>query len=247
MSCKYFILFKSNDSEIHHDHENQIVVGSSKSYILPKNNINYYIENGLFEKNLIEWSTILCNKDKDMLDIGAHTGTYAISLAKYCNHVYAFEPQKMTYYALCGSVALSHATNVTCLHVGLGSIEQVGKQILNVISVDGGGSTLHKDNNNNSLYNEEIEIKTLDSYNFTNIGFIKLDVENNELQVLKNSINTLKNSNYPKILFEMNDYNHELVLFLKNTLNYSIIKLINSHNMYLASPATIKKIESFES
>ena len=25
--------------------------------------------------------------------------------------------------------------------------------------------------------------KTLDSYNFTNIGFIKLDVENNELQV----------------------------------------------------------------
>ena len=45
----------------------------------------------------------------------------------------------------------------------------------------------------------------------------------------------------------MNEYNDELVLFLKNTLNYSIIKLINSHNMYLASPATIQKIESFES
>jgi FkbM family methyltransferase len=237
MSCKYFILFKSNDSEIHDDNENQIVVGSSKSYILPKNNINYYIENGLFEKNLIEWSTILCSKDKDMLDIGAHTGTYAISLAKHCNHVYAFEPQKMTYYALCGSVALSHATNVTCLQVGLGSLEQVGKQTLNGISVDGGGSTLHKDTNNvnNILYTEEVEIKTLDSYNFTNIGFIKLDVENNELQVLQHSINTLKNSNYPKILFEMNDYNPELVLFLTTTLNYSIIKLINTRNMYLAS------------
>lgn len=240
MSCKYFILFKSNDSEIHDDNENQIVVGSSKSYILPKNNINYYIENGLFEKNIIEWSTILCSKDKDMLDIGAHTGTYAISLAKHCNHVYAFEPQKMTYYALCGSVALSNATNVTCLQIGLSSVEQVGKQTLNGISVDGGGSTLHKDaiNVSNILYTEEIEIKTLDSYNFTNIGFIKLDVENNELQVLQNSINTLKNSNYPKILFEMNDYNPELVIFLTTTLHYSIIKLINTRNMYLASSSS---------
>jgi hypothetical protein len=38
MSCKYFILFKSNDSEIHDDNENQIVVGSSKSYIIIKYN-----------------------------------------------------------------------------------------------------------------------------------------------------------------------------------------------------------------
>ena len=70
-----------------------------------------------------------------MLDIGAHTGTYTVSLAQYCNHVYAFEPQKMTYYALCGSIALSNLTNVTCLNVGLGSNEQVGKQTLNIITI----------------------------------------------------------------------------------------------------------------
>lgn len=237
MNCEYFILFKPNDSLIDDDSENQVVLNNFKSFILPKNNINYYIANGLFEKNIIEWSKCLCNADKDMLDIGAHTGTYAISLAKYCNHVYAFEPQKMTYYALCGGVALSNATNVTCFNIGLGSTEQVGKQILNNISVDGGGSTLHKDINNvkNILCTEEIEIKTLDSYNFINIGFIKIDVENNELQVLQNSINTLKNSNYPKILFEMNEYNPKIVTFLTVELNYSITKLINTNNMYLAS------------
>lgn len=35
-----------------------------------------------------------------------------------------------------------------------------------------------------------------------NISFIKIDVENNELQVLMSSENTLKRYNYPKILFE---------------------------------------------
>jgi FkbM family methyltransferase len=139
----------------------------------------------------------------------------------------------MTYYALCGSVALSNLTNVTCLNFGLGSTEQEGIQTLNIISLDGGGSTLHKENNN-ILNTEEIEIKTLDSYNFVNIGFIKIDVENNELQVLKSSINTLKNSNYPKILFEMNEYNSELIEFLIS-LKYYITNLINCSNMYLAS------------
>ena len=233
MNCKYFILCKSSDKNINDENETQIISINSRSYILPKSNINYYIENGLFEKNLIEWCKNFCNKNKNMLDIGAHTGTYTVSLAQYCNHVYAFEPQKMTYYALCGSIALSNLTNVTCLNVGLGSSEQVGKQTLNIISVDGGGSTLHK-GNNTILNTEEIEIKTLDSFNFIDIGFIKIDVENNELQVLKNSINTLKNSNYPKILFEMNEYNSQLIEFL-TSLKYSITNLINCSNMYLAS------------
>jgi FkbM family methyltransferase len=233
MSCKYFILYKPNNIKIDNDNENQVISINSKVYILPKSNIKYYIDNGLFEKNLIEWSKTLCNKDKNILDIGAHTGTYTISLAQYCKHVYAFEPQKMTFYALCGSVALSNLTNVTCLNIGLGSNEQVGQQTLNIISVDGGGSTLHKDNST-ILNTEEIKIKTLDSFNFIDIGFIKIDVENNELQVLKNSVNTLKNSNYPKILFEMNQYNSELIEFL-TSVKYSIKNLINCSNMFLAS------------
>lgn len=83
-----------------------------------------------------------------MLDIGAHSGTYTISLAENCKNVYSFEPQKMTFYSLCGSIALSNIKNVTCINTGLGSEEQVGIQKLNIISLDGGGSTLHCTNNN---------------------------------------------------------------------------------------------------
>jgi len=229
--CDYFILTKPNELETNYDKKNQIICVNDKVYILPKNNITYYINNGLFENNLIEWCKQFCSKDKNMLDIGAHSGTYTISLAEHCKHVYAFEPQKMTYYSLCGSVALSNIRNASCINIGLGTEDQVGTQILNIVSLDGGGSSLHS--NDNILQTEEIEIRTLDSFNLDNIGFIKIDVEDNELQVLQFSQNTLKKSNYPKILFEMNIINTKLLDFLKG-LNYDILTINNCNNMFLA-------------
>lgn len=229
--CDYFILTKSRASPIYSDEQNQVISTNENVYILPKNNLVYYVENGLFEKHLIDWCKQMCSKDKNMLDIGAHSGTYTISLADHCEHVYSFEPQKHTYYSLCGSVALSNLKNVTCLQFGLGSEGQVGKQTLNIVSLDGGGSTLHS-NSSTVLRTEDIEIKTLDSLQLENIGFIKMDVEENEYQTLLGSQNTLRRSNYPKILFEMNSENPQLVDFL-SSLNYNIIN-VSASNMFLA-------------
>ena len=239
-SCSYFILQKPKYITIDNDDDNKIItidnINQTKNiYILPYNNLHYYTNNGLFEKGLIEWSKQFCSMDKNILDIGAHTGTYAISLAHLCNKVYAFEPQQMTYYALCGSVALSNIQNINCMKYGLGSDSQVGLQTLNIVSDDGGGSTLHGGSGNNKiLKTENIEVKTLDRFNITNISFIKMDVEDNELNVLQGALNTLKNSNYPKIVFESNTYNEKLFNFLKD-LNYNIITINGVSNMFLAS------------
>jgi FkbM family methyltransferase len=233
--CEYFILSKQNNYNIINDDKNQIIYVKDKIYILPSNNISYYISNGLFEKKLIEYCKKFCNKDMNILDIGAHSGTYSISLADYSKNIYAFEPQKMTYYSLCGSVVLSNIRNINCINVGLGSIEQVGKQQLKICSIDGGGSSIHNNsnNNNNILDIEEIEIRTLDSYDIENISFIKIDVEDNELQVLLGAKNTLMKSKYPAILFEMNIENIELIIFLKS-FNYNIISINEYDNMFLA-------------
>ncbi len=229
--CDYFILTKINNFDISDDTKNQIMSVKDKIYILPKNNLTYYVNHGLFEKELIEWCKQFCNKDKNILDIGAHSGTYTVSLADYCKNVYAFEPQKMTYYSLCGSVALSNIQNAICLNIGLGSDKQTGKQILNIVSLDGGGSTLF--NKSAILKTEEIEVRTLDSFDINDINFIKIDVEDNELDVLMSSQNTLKRCNYPKILFEMNTINKELITFLED-LNYNIISISGYNNMFLA-------------
>lgn len=231
MSCNYFILNKPT-KDIQSDDHNYIVSLNSNNYILPKNNIKYYIDYGLFEKSLINWCKQFGNLNKIFLDIGAHTGTYTISLADVFHHTHAFEPQKMTYYALCGSIALSNLNNVTCHQYGLGSSEQIGNQTLNIVSDDGGGSSLHI-NNHKILKTEQIEIKTLDSLCIDNIGFIKMDIEENELQCLQGAVDTLKKSNYPKILFEMNIKNFELISFLKN-LGYNLISINGYPNMYLA-------------
>ena len=138
----------------------------------------------------------------------------------------------MTFYSLCGSIALSNIRNVTCINIGLGSEEQVGKQILNIVSVDGGGSSLHT--NTGILGTEEIEIRTLDSFNIDNIGFIKIDIEDNEFQALSGAKNTIIKSNYPKILFEMNRENTELLDYLKS-LDYNIVNIIDYRNMFLAT------------
>ena len=234
MTTKYFILTNSDEDTSNTGNQQLYFINNKKTFILPYNIINYYSQNGLFESNLIQWArNVFGTSNKNFLDIGAHTGTYSISLSDKFNHVYCFEPQKSTFYALCGSVALSNISNITCYQSGLGSPEQVGKLSLKVISNDGGGSSLHA--TSNILREEEIEVRTLDSFNIENIGFIKMDVEDNELYVLKGSIETLEKSNYPPILFESNRENEDLFSFFKSTLGYNITSINGYSNMFLAS------------
>jgi FkbM family methyltransferase len=234
MSTKYFILTKEHTTN--NETDQLVFINRPTTYILPQVNLDYYAKYGLFENQLIEWTKQLVTKEKNFLDIGSHTGTYAISLADLCEEVYCFEPQKLTYYALCGSVALSNKRNITCFQTGLGSEDQVGIKILKIVSNDGGGSSIHAETG--ILREEQIEIKTLDSYQIRNIGFIKMDVEENELDVLKGATETIIQSNYPKILFESNpnDVTRQQALFeyITNTLNYRIISIGGYSNMYLA-------------
>jgi FkbM family methyltransferase len=123
---------------------------------------------------------------------------------------------------------------IDCIPAGLGSEDQVGEQALKIVSHDGGGSSLNPSPNERVLREESIVIHTLDSYNIQNIGFIKMDVENNELNVLKGAVNTIKNSEYPSILFESNCENPALFGFLKTEFGYKIISVSGTANMYLA-------------
>jgi FkbM family methyltransferase len=233
MSCKYFILTKPKDRDVTDNKKNKIIHMNKLIFILPSNLLSYYSTHGLFESRLIEWSKKFCSSNKITLDIGAHSGTYSLCLANRSQHVYSFEPQRMTYYSLCGSVALSNLKNVTCHNFGLGSPEQVGENELFIVSNDGGGSTLIK-NQSPVLSTETVSIRTLDSLGLTNIGFIKMDVEENELNVLKGAMETLKNSNYPTILFESNYINEELFNFIRQ-LSYNITQVSGVSNMFLAT------------
>lgn len=238
MDIRYFIMIKDKNKDLNNQSDEKFIQTYDKNiYILPEININYYNKNGLSEKNLIEWCKQFGSKQYNFIDIGAHTGTYTISLASLFNHVYSFEPQKQTYYALCGSVALSGYNNVTCINSALGSSDIKNMNKLKIRSVDGGGSSLFY--LGDIILNEEIiQMNVLDDYKFENISFIKLDVEDCEYYVLKGGKDTI-NLNHPKILFECNnsgDITRRNLLFslLTDEYKYKIIKLSGIDNMYIA-------------
>ena len=244
---EYFILSRIPSNKVNDSTGDKLINLTGKyNFILPYNNFIHYNNNGLYENNLIEWCKQYGDNTKIFLDIGAHTGTYTINLANYFKTTIAFEPQRITYYALCGSVALSYDShsnnNIYCLNMGLGSADQVGNEVkLNIISEDGGGSTIQHifPTQYNYYKTESIQIVTLDSlydkYDLKNIGFIKMDVEGNELDVLKGATITLQNANYPKILFESNNGTKNIELFsYLSQLGYKTTSIIGYPNMFLA-------------
>ena len=88
-------------------------------------------------------------------------------------------------------------------------------------------------------------MKTLDSFELNNIGFIKMDVEGFEKEVLMGAIQTLKRSNYPNILFECwgewkeregvpaIKIKKELFEYLES-FGYKIIQVGGAQDMFLA-------------
>jgi hypothetical protein len=67
-------------------------------------------------------------------------------------------------------------------------------------SEDGGGNSLLR--MKNRLPTWMVDVKTLDSFQISNIGLLKIDVEGFEKNVLQGAQETLKASGYPTIFFE---------------------------------------------
>jgi hypothetical protein len=217
MATKYFLFSRPADKGADDNADNQIVYlnsGTRNVFLLPEINVDYHLRKGLADCQLIEWAKQFCPSNKTFVDIGARTGTYAISLSAHCSNVVAFEPEKSAYYALCGSVAASGLSDkITCYQCVLRN----------------GDEELESDNLSN-----DICARSLDSFHLENVGFIKMFVADNELNVLRGALNTLRLSNYPTILFESNSANPAVFGFLREALKYKIVNVGGVNNMYLA-------------
>lgn len=159
-------------------------------------------QHGIFEHSLIKYCQKFLGPDDTFLDIGAHMGTYAVILSKFCKQVHAFECQPDTYICLTKSVEANNISNIVTHNVALGS--ENGTGILYQTSPDGGGSSLIPGVivEQSIIARHDVTVRTLDSYNLTGITFFKMDVEGSELKVLQGARQTLINNNFPKFIFE---------------------------------------------
>ena len=128
-----------------------------------------------------------CKQFRTAVDVGAHVGLWSMHLAGKFEYVYAFEPVPQFQQCYAENVWQENcrlnfsALGATSGHVTMvvpelhGGIDSGGTHI-GIVRTDGQG----------------IAMKTLDSFGFDRVDFLKLDVEGYELEVLKGAVETLK-------------------------------------------------------
>lgn len=127
----------------------------------------------------------LADPAKVSLDIGANVGVMAQMFLYHRMYCIAFEPQPEIYKML------EKNFKGESYNVALGSTEGTA-QMPRLRWGDRhnyGGMSL---NTRTELGSYPVPVKTLDSYNTKSVGFIKIDVEGWEEEVLKGAVNTIK-------------------------------------------------------
>jgi FkbM family methyltransferase len=126
--------------------------------------------------------------DGTAVDGGANLGNHTMWFAAVCGlQVFAFEP--LWHEHLVRNVVMNPGLVVTIIPVALGASETVAYHVSR--------GRLHPEPNNSP----PLEVRTLDSYELTDVTLIKLDVEGMEPDALKGSRETIA-ENKPVIFSE---------------------------------------------
>lgn len=139
-----------------------------------------------------------CNR---AIDIGANIGIYSYALSKLCKHVESFEPMPECAKML---TAYANSKNITVHNIGLSN--KTGNTDLYVPLIRGdsklniGLASVNDCGGERECF--EIPIQCLDNFNFSNVDFIKIDVEGHELEVIEGALVTIRREK-PIILVEI--------------------------------------------
>jgi len=151
----------------------------------------------------------LVDRAKIALDIGANKGVYTHTLARLCCAVQAFEPHPKMYPLL----ARALPANATAHNVALSDADGTAELVIpsyNKAGFTNQGASLDVSKKSAPFGYETVAIqaRTLDSYNFTNVGFIKIDVEGFEASVIKGALNTIRREK-PVLMIEIEEWHRK--------------------------------------
>lgn len=203
---------------------------------------------GVYEKEILE-NLKSCVFDKIdtqnsvCLDIGANIGNHTLNFSQFFKQVYSFEPHPEIFQLL--KFNIRNSKNVQIFEIGA-SNKNAGMILVSNQNTSYGSSQLSNKKNlspdiNISTFN--VQVKKLDDFfnninKKDNISFIKLDVENHELEAL-HGMNKILKKNSPIICFEQHadhfdNYDEELsstvINFLKDNEYLFFYELLSSRD-----------------
>jgi len=158
-------------------------------------------------------STYLTEKSH-VLDIGANIGTHSAFFSKKCHRgiIHAIEPQYYIFQVLVTNMVLNNCFNVKLYNAAISndydSVKLMNLPPMSQTRINYGEFKIHN-------HEHGIDTPCIKIDNFSNIDFIKLDVEGHELSCLKSGVEMLKTSK-PLLYIEFNNKegNPELIEFL---------------------------------
>ena len=167
-----------------------------------------------------------CNR---AIDIGANVGVWSYWLSKYSKQVESFEPNPKIFNVLKNikisnvntyNVALSNKSGSVNLLIPRGSKGYSNQGAsLSSIKVQGEHKSL------------SIQARCLDEYNFSDVNFIKIDVEGHEHEVIEGAQETIKKFK-PTMVIEMEEKHNQIPIeeqiLSVEKLGYTCNVLINN-------------------
>jgi len=158
-------------------------------------------------------------KDKKgiAIDVGSNVGFWAWHLAREFDHVHCFEPVPI--HNECLRLNSRGVDNISIYEEALSDEECE----VELIVYDGDCGATHVNQNcsreGETFTKVKSKCRTLDSYNFKNVKFLKIDCEGFELAVLKGAEKTLR-ENSPVIVVEQKKENERFDMPSKGAVEY---------------------------
>lgn len=166
----------------------------------------------------------LCESFDTAIDVGGHVGFWSMWLAERFRHVHAFEPVED--HADCFERNANMA-NVTLHRMALGS------------SIDTVSMSRDADNSGKAYIDGRgiIPMTTLDAFNLSGVGLLKIDVEGYEAMVLRGAAETILREK-PLIVMEVNKNRSRYTLddpeLLLLAMGYSLCSDLGADRIYHA-------------
>jgi FkbM family methyltransferase len=144
----------------------------------------------------------LIDPAKDAIDAGANKGVYTHVMAEWARHVHAFEPNPSMHRLL----QRTAARNVTIHEVALANRSGTAELRIPIGSkgYSNQGASLSTVKTMRNFASVTVETKRIDDYGFDAVGFIKIDVEGFEDEVIAGAADTIARCR-PSLLVEIEE------------------------------------------
>jgi FkbM family methyltransferase len=162
-------------------------------------------------------SVAFCQQRRLAIDVGANVGLWTRSLVREFQQVIAFEPVAMFRECLSRNVT---APNLLVQTVALGDINTTAR--MNITE----GNTGHTHIDPTSIGQGDTIVCTLDSFEYQNLDYIKLDCEGFEYKVLLGAVYTIK-QNRPIVVLEQKPHD----AYSDQYSQFAAIELLQSWGM----------------